>query len=100
MSESSDRVPEMARNIESHLLRALAERSQARVAEALGVDESTMSRWVAAESGLRRACEVIAALGLRLRPAHQPDFSETYVAALETLAREQLDRRKNSRGGA
>jgi hypothetical protein len=93
-------VAESSRNIEGHVLRLLAERSQSRVADAIGVDESTMSRWVAAESGLRRACEVIAALGLRLRPADQPDFSETYVTALETLAREQLDRRKASRGGA
>lgn len=96
----SQSISEKARNLEAHLMRLIAQRSQTRVADDLGVDDSTVNRWITSESGLRRACEVLAALNLRLKPADEPDFSDSYVGALETLARVQLDeRRKVARPG-
>lgn len=96
----SQPLREKARNLEAQLMRLIAHRSQTRIADELGVDDSTINRWITGESGLRRACEVLAALRLRLKPDDEPDFSDSYVGALETLARVQLDeRRRPGRGG-
>lgn len=78
-------------------MRLIAERTQTRMADAMGVDDSTINRWITSDSGLRRACELLAALGLRLKRDDETDFSESYVAALETLARHQLDQRRPGR---
>lgn len=96
----SQSLREKARNLEAQVMRLIAHRSQTRIADELGVDDSTINRWLSGDNGLRRACEVLAALRLRLRPDDEPEFSESYVGALETLARVQLDeRRRPSRGG-
>ncbi|MGI9218105.1 MAG: CII family transcriptional regulator [Hydrogenophaga sp.] len=97
MTELSQSFAQKSRNLEAHLMRLIAERTQTRMADAMGVDDSTINRWITSDSGLRRACELLAALGLRLKPDDEPDFSESYVSALETLARHQLDQRRAAR---
>lgn len=100
MESLSQTVAAKARKIEGELLRRIAEHSQTRLADQLGLDDSSISRWLASEGGFKRACEVLAALRLRLKPDDEPDFSDSYVGALETLARVQLDeRRKVARPG-
>jgi hypothetical protein len=100
MASLSSSLSEKARNLEAQVMRLIAHRSQTRLADELGVDDSTINRWLTGDNGLRRACEVLAALRLRLRPDDEPEFSESYVGALETLARVQLDeRRKVPRNG-
>jgi len=93
----SQSLSEKARNLEAHLMRLIAQRSQTRVADDLGVDDSTVNRWITSESGLRRACEVLAALGLRVKADQDEDFSDSYIGALETLANVQLEERLQMR---
>jgi hypothetical protein len=101
MASLCSSLAEKARSIEAELMRLIAQRSQTRIADEIGIDDSTLNRWITGDNGLRRACEVLAALRLRVRPDDRPDFSESYVGALETLARVQLDeRRKGSRSEA
>lgn len=100
MSESSLPLLEMARNLESDLLRRIAGRSQKAIALDLGVDEATVSRWLHPETGiLHRACQLMAALNLRVKDASERDFRESEVAALETLAMELLYLRRKERDG-
>lgn len=97
MNPVSQQLAEKARNLEAQVMRGIAHLSQTRLADKLGVDDSTINRWITSESGLRRACDVLAALGLCVRPDDQPDFSESYVGALETLARVTLEERRKGR---
>lgn len=100
MQEMLHSLREKARNLEAQLLRLIAQRSQTRIADDIGVDDSTLNRWLSSDAGLKRACEVLAALRLRLKPDDEPDFSDSYVGALQTLVRVQLDeRRRPGRGG-
>jgi transcriptional regulator with XRE-family HTH domain len=98
MQPVSSPAAEKARNLEAYLLRLVAQRSQTRIADEIGVDDSTLNRWLSSDAGLKRACEVLAALRLRLKPDDEPDFSDSYVGALETLASVQLDERRKRRG--
>lgn len=63
-----------AREIETTILRALAERGQGAIADAVGVSETRLSRWKNHAEGaggldLEETSRVIAMLGLRLVPA-------------------------------
>lgn len=63
-----------ARDLESIVLRALAERGQSAIADAAGVSETRLSRWKNhADNGggldLEETARVLAILGLRLVPA-------------------------------
>lgn len=98
MQPVSPSLAEKTRNLESELMRLIAQRSQTRIADEIGVDDSTLNRWLSSDAGLKRACEVLAALGLRVKPDDEPDFSDSYVGALETLASVQLDERRKRRG--
>lgn len=100
VTESSPDVLESARNLEGHLLRRIASKSQKAIALDLGVDEATVSRWLHPETGiLHRACQLLAALNLRVKDASERDFRESEVAALETLAMELLYLRRKERDG-
>lgn len=62
-----------AREIETTILRALAERGQGAIADAVGVSETRLSRWKNHAEGaggldLEETSRVIAMLGLRLVP--------------------------------
>lgn len=97
MSELSQSLAQKSRNLEALLMRLIAERTQTRLADGMGVDDSTINRWITSDNGLRRSCELLAALGLRLKAEDEPDFDASYVSALETLARHQLDQRRTPR---
>lgn len=94
MSALSPQIAETARKNERTILRALAERSQVRVAELLGTSETTVSR---ADKSAMAA--FLAAAGLKAVPAERVCLDPRYVESLRVLAgiglaapeREQLD---------
>lgn len=88
MSQLSDSAASLARKNESAVLRALAEHSQARIAEQLGVDASTVSRFK--DGGLAQAAALLAACGLKVVPISMQCFPQEKVGALLTLARAHL----------
>lgn len=88
MASLSPAIAEIARKNESTVLRALASHSQARIAEQLGVNESTVSRFK--DGGLTQATALLAACGLKVVPCEMQCFHRDKVGALLTLARDHL----------
>lgn len=88
MATVSAAIAELSRKNESIVLRALAEQSQARIAEQLGVDASTVSRFK--DGGLAQASALLAACGLKVVPISMQCFPQEKVGALLTLARAHL----------
>jgi len=85
----ADSIRTKARRNHSLLLRCVAEVSQKRVAELLGVSETLMSTMKTEQ--LERFGALIAACGLKLAPATDQTFDESYISALRTLAKRGLD---------
>ncbi len=73
-----------ARDFEALLLSRLLSVGQRAVADAIGVSESTVSRWK--EGEIERWCKVLAHLGLQLVPEQAVVVNADYLRSLETLA--------------
>ena len=81
MSELSPSIAEASRKIEKQILQSLAQRSQVKVAELLGVSESTVSRM-----DKTSIAAFIAACGLKAVPITQVCFDPEYIQSLKVLA--------------
>lgn len=88
MSTLSPAIAELSRKNETTILRGIAEHSQARIAEQLGVNDSTISRFK--DGGLAQAAALLAACGLKVVPISMQCFPQEKVGALLTLARAHL----------
>lgn len=94
MPALSPTIAERARKNERTILRALAERSQVKVAELLGTSETTVSR---ADKSAMAA--FLAAAGLKAVPSERVCLDPKYIESLRVLAgiglqapeRDQLD---------
>lgn len=73
-----------ARKNETIMLQALAAAGQNTVAIAMGVNESTISRFK--DGGITQAAALIAHCGLKVVPAGVQCFDPEYVASLRCLA--------------
>ncbi len=62
---------------------------QARIAEQLGVNESTVSRWKDGE--IARFAKFLALLGLKATPVEYRCYDEKTLDAMLTLARQRMD---------
>lgn len=80
---------ERARKNERVILHALADAGQSEVAKAMGVAESTVSRFK--DGGITQAAQLLAHCGLKVVPAHVECFEPTYVASLRELARHGIE---------
>lgn len=78
-----------AREIESLILRRLSSVGQRQVAEAVGISESTVSRWK--EGEIERWSKVLALLGLQVVPDEARCHPAEYIESLQTLARRCLE---------
>jgi transcriptional regulator with XRE-family HTH domain len=81
-------IAENARKNEKTVLQAFARVSQTKVAEAMGVSDSTVTRFK--EGGIEQACALLAACGLKVVPIEMQCFPRDKVHALLTLARDHL----------
>ena len=83
-----DRIAEVirkgARRNHSLLVRGMAQVSQKRVADLIGISEGTLSTLKAEQ--LERLAALIAACGLKLSAVTDQTFDEAYISALKTLA--------------
>lgn len=73
-----------AREIEALVLKRLLSVGQKNLADALGLSESTISRWK--DGDIERWCKVIALLELKLVPSNAECHPPGYIQALKTLA--------------
>lgn len=65
------------------------------VANAIGVDGSTVSRFMSDEKDMARALAILAALGLKVVPAEMQCFPPRKVQLLLELARDHLTQLEN-----
>lgn len=80
----SEAIRGAARRNHTLLLRGLAEVSQKKVAELIGVSPATMTDLKT--DHLERFCALVAACGLRFSKTTDVTYDESYVGALKTLA--------------
>ncbi len=78
-----------ARKIAGTILQRLASVGQAKVAIALEISESTVSRWK--DGDIDKMSQTLTVLGLKVVPASQKCFEPHYIDALRMLARQALD---------
>lgn len=78
-----------AREIESLILRRLSSVGQRQVAEAIGLSESTVSRWK--EGEIERWSKVLVLLGLQVVPDDVKCHPAEYIESLKTLSRRCLE---------
>lgn len=81
MPQLSPVIAEASRKVERTLLQRLAQRSQVRVAELMGVSESTVSR--IDKAGI---AALLAACGLKAVPQEMQCFDPDYIHSLKVLA--------------
>jgi DNA-binding XRE family transcriptional regulator len=86
----SDMIRGRAQRTQSLLMRSMAAVTQRRVADMLGVSESALSAMKA--DHLERFAGLVVACGLKLVPATDQTFDESYISALKTLAAVGLGR--------
>lgn len=92
MGSSSAEKVETSRKIVQAVLQRLAETSAASVAEAVGVSESTVSRFKSEH--LQQVAAILSEVGLKVVPVEYQCFEPTYISALQRLAAEQLNAQK------
>ncbi|MDY1587013.1 CII family transcriptional regulator [Pseudomonas paraeruginosa] len=85
-----------AREFESLVLNRLLSVGQKTVADAIGVSESTVSRWK--EGEIERWCKVLALLDLQVVPMSAQCHPSEYIQALKTLAELGLQAEKKRPG--
>ena len=88
MNTSSLNVAAQARKIEREILKRLASVGQARIAEQLGVNESTVSRWK--DGDIARWAKFLTLLGLKATPIEYRCYDERTLSAMLTLARQRM----------
>lgn len=89
MNESSADPSASARKIERMILKRLASVGQARIAEQLGVNESTVSRWKDGE--IARFSKFLVLLNLKATPAEYKCYDERTLTAMLTFAKQRMD---------
>ena len=89
MPEMSASIVERSRQNESAILRALASVTQTRIAEMIGVHESTVSKMVT-DGSVEKTARFLAAAGLQLVPAGSRLYEPEYIKSLQVLAARHL----------
>jgi uncharacterized protein (UPF0261 family) len=91
----SSEVNTKARTFMSLAMQRAARVGQNDVANAIGVDGSTVSRFMSDEKDMARALAILAALGLKVVPAEMQCFPPRKVQLLLELARDHLTQLEN-----
>jgi transcriptional regulator with XRE-family HTH domain len=90
MPAVSSAITETARKNERVVLQAFARVSQTKVAELMGVSDSTITR-LKDNGSIEQACALMAACGLKVVPTDMQCFPQDKVHALLTLAKAHLE---------
>lgn len=92
MDSVSSETKTRSRKNHSVILQKLASIGQAKVAESLGVHESTVSRWKDGGGDIEKFANVLATLGLQVAPIEMKLYPDDQIAALFTLLRAHMNR--------
>lgn len=93
MSTVSSAVGERSRKFQALVLQRLSSVGQVGVSELLGVSEATVSRFV--KDDLERACQVLAAAGLKVVPGEMKCYDPEWIDAVFKLARAGMNQVDN-----
>lgn len=91
---SPERV-QRSRNMQSDILHAVAETRQVNVAKCLGVESSTVGRWLDAknpESQVVRFCDILALCGLKVVPANAQCYDVEKIEMLFNVTKDYFKR--------
>lgn len=88
MNPVSSSVAERSRKYLALSLQRISSVGQKAISEQLGTSEATVSRFVSAD--LERACQVLAAAGLKVVPCEMKCYPLDQIDAILTLARGRL----------
>jgi len=91
---SPERV-QRSRNMQSDILHAVAETKQVNVAKCLGVESSTVGRWLDAknpESQVVRFCDILALCGLKVVPANAQCYDVEKIEMLFNVTKDYFKR--------
>lgn len=80
-----------SRNMQEDILHAIAEKKQVNVARHIGVEPSTVGRWIDAknqESQVVRFCDMLAFCGLKIVPANAKCYNKDKIDILFHLTKE------------
>ena len=91
---SPERV-QRSRNMQSDILHAVAETKQVNVAKCLGVESSTVGRWLDAknpESQVVRFCDMLALCGLKVVPANAKCYDAAKIEILFRISKDHFQR--------
>jgi hypothetical protein len=91
----SSEVTTKARTFMALAMQRAARVGQNDIAVAVGVDGSTISRFMSDEKDMSRALMIISALGLKVVPAEMQCFPPRKVQLLLELARDHLTQMEN-----
>lgn len=95
MSSLNPTQQDRARKFESLVLQHLASTGQKPVADALGVNESTISRMK--EGGIANLCEMLAVIGLKIVPADMQCYRAEDIEPYIQIAKQHLERMQSAR---
>lgn len=95
VNQLSDDQLAWSRNMQSQIMQAVAVNKQTNVAECIGVDTTTIGRWLDAsnpESKMIQFCNLMAFCGLKVVPAHMKCYDAKKIDILFRLAKDNFQR--------
>jgi len=95
MSQLSDEQLAWSRNMQSHILQAVAEHKQSNVADCIGVDSTTVGRWLDSknpESKMVQFCTMLAFCGLKVVPAEMKCYDAAKIDILFRISKDHFQR--------
>jgi hypothetical protein len=84
-----------SRNMQSQIVQAVAANKQTNVADCIGVDTTTVGRWLDAnntESKVVKLCDMLAFCGLKVVPANMKCYDASKIDILFRLAKDNFQR--------
>lgn len=84
-----------SRNMQSDILHAVAETKQVNVAKCLGVESSTVGRWLDSknpDSQMVRFCDMLAICGLKIVPANTKHYDAAKIEILFRITKDHFQR--------
>lgn len=91
----SDEQDAWSRNMQSQIMQAVAVSKQSNVADCIGVDTTTVGRWLDAnnsESKMVQFCTMLAFCGLKIVPANMKCYDASKIDILFRLAKDNFQR--------
>ncbi len=95
VNQLSDEQSAWSRNMQSQIMQSVAVNKQSNVADCIGVDTTTVGRWLDAknpDSKIVQFCDMLAFCGLKVVPADMKCYDAAKIDILFRLAKDNFQR--------